>query len=227
MNPNGYFRRFAASLAFLFALAVSLDAQTVVYNNLVSSGNSVEGYGGILSLGQSFTPSASGTISSLTLNLTTTNGVATPTYNVELWSDNGGGTHLPSALLVTFVSGQSWLSLYSGSGTANAANTVTFPSASFNGNYSVNAGTEYWLVVHAFSSGSLKSWGIASATGDPIASSSNGTTWGSLSLSGDLGAQISVSGIPEPGTYAAFAGLAALIVAACTRRRVVPVKRCP
>ncbi len=222
MNPKLFAASCVAPLAFLFVFAGAVSAQTVVYNNLVSSGNSVQNWSGLFKVGQSFTPTASGTIFSVTLNLTMSS-TATPVYSVELWSDSGGATPLPSTLLATFVSNKPWSSLYTGSsGTYNASNTVTFSEGSFGQNYSVLTGTPYWLVVTS-TSGTAKAWGIGSVTGNSSAGFSSTTgTWSSLSLSGDLGAQISVNGtpaIPEPGTYAAFAGLMALAVAGCTRRR--------
>lgn len=221
MSPTLVSPRRLASLAFLLALAGSLDAQTVVYDNLVTSGNSVQTWASLTKVGQSFTPNASGTLSSFTLNLTMS-GTATPIYSVELWSDNGGATPLPSSLLATFVSGQPWSSLYTGTpGTYNAANTVTFTSGSFGQNYSVNAGTPYWLVVTS-TSGTAKAWGISSATANPFATFSNTSVWSAgVPSGGSLGAQITVSGsaIPEPSTYAAFAGAACLVAAGYSRRR--------
>ncbi len=226
MSPTLVSPRFT-SLAFLLALAGALQAQTVVYNNLVTSGNTVQTWNLLTKVGQSFTPNASGTISSFTLNLTTTNGTATPVYTVELWSDNGAATHLPSGLLATFVSGQPWISLYSGSAVHNAANTVTFSSGSFSQNYSVNVGTAYWLVITS-SGGAAKAWGVGSDTDNPFATFA-GSTWstGAAAGGGNLGAQISVNGsaIPEPGTYAAFAGLAVLGFAGYSRRRAAGAKQ--
>lgn len=223
LSPTPVAPRRLASLAFLLVLAGSLGAQTVVYDNLVTSGNSVQTWANITKVGQSFTPNASGTLSSITLNLTMSSTV-TPIYSVELWSDDGGATPLPSSLLATFVTGQPWSSVYSGTpGTYNAANTVTFSSGSFGQNYSVNAGTPYWLVVTS-TSGAAKAWGIGAASDDFTAVFSNATTsWGSTNLTGggSLGAQITVSGsaIPEPSTYAAIAGAACLVAAGYSRRR--------
>jgi hypothetical protein len=213
--------RFRFALITISCLLIgTLGAQTVIYSNLAaSSSNPVQNWAGTFKLGQSFTASASGAISSISLNLTMSS-TSVPVYSVELWSDNGGSTHLPSALLATFVSGQNWSAVYSGSpGVYNASNTITFPSAGFTQNYSVASGTSYWLVVSS-TSGSAKAWGVSSTLDGPTASySSTTSTWGSISPAGALGAAVSVSAIPEPGTYAAFAGLVALSVAVYRRRR--------
>ena len=214
---NRLFFRFAL-ITIACLLAGTLGAQTVIYSNLAaSSSNPVQNWGGTnpTKLGQSFTAGASGTISSVSLNLTiSTSNLAV--YSVELWSDNGGSTHLPSALLATFVSGQKWSAVYSGSpGVVNASNTITFSSAGFTQNYSVASGTSYWLVVST-TTGSAKAWGVSSTLDGPTASYTS--TWGSISPAGALGAEVSVSAIPEPGTYAAFAGLVGLSVAVYRRR---------
>ncbi len=219
MIEFNHLRHSFALITIACLLAGRLGAQTVIYSNLAaSSSNPVQNWTGALMLGQSFTAGASGTISSVSLNLTMS-GTATPVYSVELWSDNGGSTHLPSALLATFVSGQNWSDVYSGSnGVFNASNTVTFSSAGFTQNYSLTSGASYWLVVSS-TSGSAKAWGVSSTLDGPTASySSTTSTWNSISPAGALGAAVSVSAIPEPGTYAAFAGLVALSVAVYRRR---------
>lgn len=96
--------------AMLGALALTrAGAQTVTYDNLVgSASNPVQAFANISKLGQSFTAMGSGTISSLSLNLTTSFSSTAPIYSVQLWSDSGGGTSLPGTLLATFVSNQRW-----------------------------------------------------------------------------------------------------------------------
>ncbi|MCX6953078.1 MAG: hypothetical protein NTV51_13070 [Verrucomicrobia bacterium] len=211
--------------ALLLAFAGSLDAQTVVYSNLVTSGNAFQTWTGASKLAQSFTPTASGPISSVTLNLTMSS-TSVPVYAVEVWSDNGAPTHLPSTLLATLVSGQPWSALYTGTPAVyNASNTITFSSGSYGQNYSLSSDTAYWLVVTS-SSGSAKAWGISATASAPTASfSSPGGVWGSTSLGGALGAEISVTAIPEPSTYAALAGLSALGLVVYQRRRLAAARQ--
>jgi hypothetical protein len=207
-----------ALIAMTWLLVGTLDAQTVIYNNLAgSSSDPTKNWSGALKLGQSFTAGASGTISSLTLNLTTSNSSATPVYSVELWSDNGESSHLPSALLATFVTGKNWNSVFSNP--VNASTTITFSSAEFTQNYDLISGSSYWLVVST-TAGSAKAWGVSSILDGPTASYSSSTsTWGSISLSGALGASVSVSAIPEPVSSVAVAGLVAIGLAVVRRRR--------
>ncbi len=211
-----------ARFAVLLTVAGSVGAQTVVYDNLVTSGSSMQQFVNISKIGQSFTPSVSGTLSSITLNLTTQN-TSAPTYSVELWSNNGA-TSLPSSLLATFVSNQPWSGVFSGTtGSLNAATTVTFSSGNFGQNYSLSAGTPYWLVVTTSMTGVARAWGVGAAGDDFAAVFNVGfSSWESKTFTGGatLGAQITMGGsaIPEPSTYAAFAGAACLVFAGYSRR---------
>jgi hypothetical protein len=196
-------------------------AQTVTYDNLVgSAGNPVQAFINISKLGQSFTAAGSGLISSVSLNLTAFN-MGVSSYNVQLWSDSGGVTPLPTTLLATFVSNQSWTANYSGTpGTQNAAHVITFSSGSFGENYTVSAGTNYWLVVATNNTGAARAWGVSStALGPSAAYAPYTSTWSTLSQAGSFGGQVAILAVPEPSTYAAIAGAAALVWAAWIRRR--------
>lgn len=213
------FFRSALGAALLGVFAAGASAQTVIVNDLVSSSsNPVQTWSSSFKVGQSFTATASDSIASLTLNLTTSNSSATPVYSVELWSTNGQPTPLPSALLATFVSGQHWSTVYSIA--QNPTATVTFTSSSFGQNYSLVSGTTYWLVVSS-TAGAAKGWGVSSTDiGDTATYSSVGNTWSAASLSGSLGLSVSVtSAIPEPGTSALLAGVVTLAGALGVRRR--------
>lgn len=213
---------FRIALTWLCVLAsvASMSAQTTVYSNLATDSSApVQTWSGLYKVGQSFTSSQSGSIASLTLNLGSTNASTIPVYSVELWSDGGGASSTPSALLATFVSSQHWSNLYTPS--VDATNRVTFSSSEFSENYSVAANTTYWLVV-ASTSGSAKYWGLSSSGGTASALYDKTTsTWSNTTLSGPLGAEIAVSPVPEPSAGAACAGLAALGFAALRRRKRV------
>ena len=215
-----FFRPLGSCRAVLLALAWATggQAQTVTYSNLAgSSANTLEKFVNISKYGQSFTAAASGTISSISLNLTTTNSSASAfSYSVELWS-NTSGTSLPNTLLTTFVSGQDWVNNYSAS--FNAARVITFDSSGFTANYAVASGTDYWLVVTS-TTGASRAWGTGTTVGGPTAQYNVGSsTWSTVSLAGGMGAQVAISAIPEPSTYAALAGFAALGMACRLRRR--------
>lgn len=141
---------------------------------------------------------------------------------MELWSDNGQSTHLPSTLLATFVSSQNWNTVYSAA--QNPTSTITFNSSGFGQNYSISSGTTYWIVVSS-TAGSAKAWGVRSGSdiGDTATYAALSGPWSSASLAGSLGMSLSVqSAIPEPGTYALFAGLCTLGVTIVLRRRRHP-----
>jgi hypothetical protein len=183
----------------------------------LSSSNPVQNYSGLQALGQSFTPSASGTISSISLNLQTTNASTSVIFDLELWSD-GGGSQLPAVHLATLMNDSQWAPQNYVS-PINSSHVATFSAASFTQNFAVTMGETYWLVVSS-TSGSAKSWGISSTNSGPTAKYVQATgLWSSLAISGDLGAAVSVSAIPEPSTYAVAIGAAALLGAIVYRRR--------
>lgn len=218
-------KRFLLVVFTLFVVfpAERAGAQTVTYDNLVgSSSNPVQAFVNISKLGQRFTAASAGMISSVSLNLTASNTVVS-SYNVQLWSDSGGVTPLPTTLLATFVANQSWTANYSGTaGTQNAAHVITFSSGSFGENYSVSAGTNYWLVVATNNTGAARAWGVSSTALGPSAQFSPLTsTWSTLAQSGSFGGQIAISAVPEPSTYAAIAGALVLGWAGVRKRRAV------
>jgi hypothetical protein len=210
------FFRSALGTALLGIFAAAAPAQTVIVNDLVSSSsNPVQTWNGLTMVGQSFTATASGSITSFTLNLTTSNSSTTPVYSVALWSTNGQSTPKPSTLLATFVSSQHWSTVYSA--TQNPANTITFNSSGFGQNYDLVSGTTYWVVISS-STGVAKAWGV-SGTDIGDTATFNGS-WSNVTLAGSLGMSLSVqSAIPEPGTYALLAGVLALGGAIIVRRR--------
>lgn len=217
-----------ASVLFAFAVGAA-NAQTVVVNNLVgSSSNPVLNWTRTYKVAQSFTATATGDVDSITLNLTTSNSATTPLYAVELWSTDGQSTPLPSTLLATLVSGQQWSTVYSAA--QNPANTVTFTATNFTGNYTLQTGASYWVVVSS-TSGSAKAWGVSGTDIGDTATQSTGNVWSAPNLTvsgspGSLGMSISVqSAVPEPATYAALGGFLGLVVVAVARRRSAPQPR--
>lgn len=198
-----------------------VGAQTLTYDNLAgSASNPVQAFVNISKLGQSFTAMGSGTISSLSLNLTTSFSTTAPVYSVQLWSDSGGGTSLPGTLLATFVSNQRWSPNYSGTPSVlDASHVITFSSSNFAENYAVSSGTTYWLVVES-QTGAARAWGVSSTALGPSAQFRPLTsTWSTLSQAGSFGGQVSLLAVPEPSTYAVIAGALVLGWAAWIRRR--------
>ncbi|MES2695257.1 MAG: PEP-CTERM sorting domain-containing protein [Verrucomicrobiota bacterium] len=210
---------FVIATILLLAWATRAVGQTTAYSNLsTSSANPIRDFTDILSMAQSFTPSVSGSISSLSLNLSTRN-PGRPVYDVQLWSNSGGATPLPTTLLATFINDYNWNKDVVEP--ADSSHVVTFASSAFSQNYSLTAGTTYWLVI-ATTDGVNKRWGVSATSAGPSAAYYLSTgTWGPLSLSGALGAQVLVTAIPEPGTFAMMGGLAVFGFAAYRRRRAV------
>lgn len=199
----------------LIALAGQASGQVTAYSNLsISSANPNQNFTDILSMGQSFTSSASGLISSLSLNVSTIS-PNRPVYDVELWSDSGGSTPLPTTLLATLVIDRKWnLDQVS---PPDSSHVATLSASAFSNNYSLVSGTTYWLVI-ATTDGPNKSWGVSSASGGPSAAYRLSThQWGAFPLSGALGLAVSV--IPEPGACAAWGGIIVLGFAIGGRRR--------
>lgn len=83
----------------------------------------------------------------------------------------------------------------------------------------MSSGTTYWLVV-ASQTGAARAWGVSSTALGPSAQFRPLTsTWSTLSQAGSFGAEISLLAVPEPSTYAAIAGAAALFGTVWIRRR--------
>ncbi len=195
--------------------AASLRGQTTIYDNLADAASTtVQNWSGRTKVAQSFTSSVSGDFASITLNLGTTNNSGTPVLSVQLWSDNNEVSPLPFTLLATFVSGYNWNNLYAA--TIDPDQTVTFTTDDFVENYTVAAGTTYWLVV-ASTSGSAKYWGLSSVGN--TASASYSSDWTTLSSSGGLGARLALTAVPEPATNGVIAGVCLLGFAGYRRRR--------
>jgi hypothetical protein len=201
----------------LAGLIGQASGQTISYGNLsTSSANPNQNFTNILSMGQSFTAATSGSITSLTLDLGTINPSVRPVYGLELWSNSGGTTPLPSTLLATFVTDQHWNNNYLDP--ADSSHSVTFSSSDFSGNYSLVAGATYWLVIDT-TDGANKTWGVSDTLAGPSAAYYLSTgEWGPLPLSGALGLEVETA-VPEPSAYATIAGMAALGVAWAGRRR--------
>ncbi len=196
-------------LVLLTALAIAAirpDAghAELVFSNLNTSSSASVG-SGFTEFAQRFTTISSGTGFQGGLNLLSLSG--TQTYTIELWGADGAGTNV-SSLLETIASG----SITSADKTA-----VT----SFSSSYALSAATDYFIKIVA-SSGSFgialgpnSSSALNSITRYGVGNLNNSTT------SSALGMEVAVvtAPIPEPGTWAAGALLAAGAAWARWRRR--------
>jgi hypothetical protein len=191
------------------ALTSTALAQTMV-SNLDATVNGTSNTASNQTLANSFTTGASATnLSSVTLFMANNTGGSG--FAVNLYSDGSGAP-------------------------GSALESLSGPGApSTNGNYNytsagtlLNANSTYWIV--ATSSVDHFGWGQTSSTTE---TSSSGWTIGDVGLASTNGGaswitntsnvqmfSVSTTAIPEPGTYAALAGVVALGFAAWRRRRV-------
>lgn len=170
---------------------------------------------------QRFTTAASGplTLDLVSLSLTNTNGAWTPL--VHIVTDESG---TPGTTVLGTLSSDSGVLPNGSSGMFN-----------FSGSVSLASSTSYWVTIDAndahiyvsYQNGTSGGAGPWLTTADYDSAEYSGGTWYSVGNLGDpIGMTISASAspIPEPSTYATFAGLGALGLA-LWRRRSVAVQR--
>lgn len=155
------------------------------------------------------TGSGSLNLSSVTLSLGN-RGNVTGGLRVDLFS---GDLTAPSTQLIQLM------------GDTNPGD-FTNPVYTANGGYDLTSGTDYWIVASIIGgntgvfrwsetySGTQTGWDI----GNNSSTSTNGSTWSSVT-SVAMKFSVTTSAVPEPSTYAAFAGLVGIAFAASFRRR--------
>lgn len=135
-----------------------------------------------------------------------------PTFAVSLWSD---ASNAPGSQLGVFT--------YAGSGTQ--FNWVSGAN--------LNAATTYWITVsstQSFDGSTSHAWGATPdasfalaggwTAGAALGSADQGGGWGNLPSNFQFAVTATeLTAIPEPSTYAALAGLAAMVGAVVARRR--------
>ena len=156
-------------------------------------GNGLDGTGNNYASGDTFTPSATGPFTSLTIALSNYYGTNTDTLAVSLTADSGANS--PGSVLAAFDIGPGSLGLF---GLNNAPLVLTaIPGIS------LMAGTQYWVTVADISGGTDTNVWNWNTTGDASAnaiSTDGGMTW--FSPSGLTPGAYSVNGasVPEPST---------------------------
>ena len=210
---------------FVFAVsAVTAAAQSVIYSNIsnsavnFSSGMSPTTWGA----NQFKTDFTNLVITSVTLTMNATSGTANGVV-LRIFSDS---SNTPGAS----VGGYTFDSPAIG-GNHNAPVNVTFTPTS---SISLNANTNYWIVVSDPNSNSewrytSSNTGSSTAIGGYVvrdASTTNsGGSWSIFTNSPYL-TEISASAVPEPSTYAAWAGVIALGTTVVLRRRKIRARSC-
>ncbi len=149
-----------------------------------------------------FTPSSGGYLSSLELPLNVYDSM--PVVDVSLWSDAGGA---PGAVL------QSWSGF-----SFSEPNIYSF--AATGAPVQLVSGSSYWVVANAATSTTWAGWfkpdAAAAIPGQPAFYSENGGPFNNPNSAGAF--RVTVSAIPEPSTYAALFGAAALGLVVWRRR---------
>jgi hypothetical protein len=200
------------SFALMFAIPV-LSQASVVYTNLgaspiydINSGNFVGNAfdGNQYAEGDTFTPSANATLSSIQVALSCFD-VCGPSFSVSLDSDSGGDS--PGALLETFSVPGSTLGALGLNNALVLLTSVLHPA--------LVSGTQYWLTVSAPLTDSIV-WNSNSIgdTSDQAVSTDGGATWfapsgltpGAYEIDGNL-----TSSTPEPSTLLLLASGVVLI----------------
>lgn len=197
----------------LVLAALPAGAQTVVFNSFGTGDifnsypcNAIKGSGAGTSYTTAlgFTASSGGTLSSLELALLNTGG-AQATVDVSFCGNAGG---IPGAVL------ESWTGL---SFTQTEGAIYTF--AAQGAPVQLSTGSMYWIVARPGTSNSDAGWGsstLASQGETRLYSANGGAYVENNTFRGAF--RVTVSAIPEPSTYAALFGAAALGLVVWRRR---------
>lgn len=188
----------------------------IVLDNLAPGGgatSSDKSFVNIAGWGERFTATDSGDVTNLKVNLYRTN-TQSGAYSLELWD---GGATTPGSLLVTLKT-LDWSNVPLNSTTTNTAAYVEVTT--FDNTYSIVSGTSYWLVVKQPANGpAAKRWTVTGSGMQAASFNANTSLWTNVGTGSNLGAQITVSSVPEPSTCAM--ALAGLVCGGCVilRRR--------
>jgi len=188
-----------ALLALLLTAAPAARADSVVFSNFGAGssyntgagnfiGNGLDGSGSNYAEGDTFTPSAASTVTSLQLALSSYFGTNFDELQVSLANDSGAG--FPGAVLASFDVLPGTLGML-----GNNNPPVTF---SVSPGITLTAGSPYWVTVADISGGAdsnIWNWNITGDASSQAISTDGGATW------------FSPSGLPA-GAYAVFAGVA-------------------
>jgi hypothetical protein len=215
-SSRRFVRRLATAVAL--SLAVASTFGQVAVSNLTETKHGSVNVTTTAWWASSFTTHSetSYTLNSVSLKLSAASNTA-GNFFVRLYS-NGSG--VPGSSLETL----------SGTGNPSSATTYSFTS----GGTTLNQGTTYWLVAGVTSGAGDYSWDWTNSTAqdsvegqswgigndDVHTSSNSGSTW--VFDGAAMQFSVTATAIPEPGTYAAIFGVAALGLVAWRRRKVAP-----
>ncbi len=196
---------------FAFALATVLRAQTTIVYQVVPGANSKNNLGS--RIGESFTTdSAASFITSLDIYINS-NALATGNFTLSLYAVSGtAGSYTPAGSAL-------FSNTYSN---AILSSTIGTHYLFDNLSWSISGNTSYMVAFESSSSATIK-WQAAtsSETANLLVGTSGQNRYISPNVvSGSYHAMtVTTSAIPEPGTYAALFGAAALGLAVYRRRR--------
>ncbi|WP_213523618.1 fibronectin type III domain-containing protein [Nonlabens sp.] len=186
-NGTSYTFTITATNAFGTSVVSNVSQAVIpgnIYDNLATTAFGID-YGNKSKIGQQFLATGGGQLVQVEVNLFRTNSQS-GTFTVELWSNIANSTH-PLAKLATLNSSD-WSNM--------PLNSITpYSITSFTQNYTLIAGTYYWLVVSQPANGpAAKRWAInGSGLGQTAEYNNNNSTWTNLGSSQNFGARIKIN----------------------------------
>jgi hypothetical protein len=196
-------------LAMLAAAScMSLAADSIVYSDFgpdQTFGDGAWNIGSTQSIGSSFMPSASGTLSQIDIPLESSTGLTGPSVTVKLETANNG---LPSGTVL-----ESWTS-----GTISATDAMVYTFLATGAPVTLSTGTEYWVLVTNFDPNDTDAWAEnpSQLQGNLAVNSQLATFNGAWTPAFEV--DVTSSSAPEPATWPlATAGLFVLMAASLWR----------